>query len=434
MNLISHAIERIYRGSRIGYTAACVYLRIKIPRLWDRLLRRDPADRDMSAIHTRNAEHIFKTATDLKGLLIKMCQIIGTRSDVFPREYVVILSKAQDRVPPREFEQIRRVVEEDFEKPLDAVFADFSTEPVAAASLAQVHRAHLLDGEEVAVKVRYPDIEHIVKTDLASSRMICQIYERFDPQPMELLPLLDEMHEHLKLELDFRREVQNAERVRELFKKEERVVIPEIKHELSTGRVITMEFVTGIKVTEVEQLRAANIHPRQVVSGLMTIYNQMILAYGFFQADPHPGNIFIQPGPRFVILDFGLAKELPKNFGLALFELMFSMMTFNEAAMVRAFGELGFRTKNGDDSTYVGIARRMVNVSDEGFQGEFTEEMTDELFEAIRENPIVEVPTDFVLVARAFSLLSGIAHTLGYRANVLDSMGPGGPVGSPTEA
>ena len=121
-----------------------------------------------------------------------------------------------------------------------------------------------------------------------------------------------------------------------------------------------------------------------------------------------------------------VAKELPGGFGLGLFELMFSMMTFNETSMIRAFRELGFATKTDDDSVLVEIAERMIHRSDnQMFEGEFTEQMTDELFEAIRENPIVQVPTDFVLVARAFSLLSGIAHTLGHRANVLQSMQPG---------
>ncbi len=427
MNLLGTAARRAYRGARIGYTAACVWLRYKIPRWWDRLLRRDLDARDLTAIHLRNAEQIFATATALRGLLIKMCQVVGTRSDVFPPPYVQTLSKAHDRVPPREFDEIRVVVEEDFEKPLDAVFADFETEPVAAASLAQVHRARLLDGREVAVKVQYPDIDQIVRTDLSTTRRICRIYEFWDPQPIALLPLLDEMQKHLKLELDFRREVENADRVRELFKDDRSVVVPGSLHEFCTGRVITMEFVAGIKVTDTDALEAAGIDPRKVVDRLMRIYNQMILAYGFFQADPHPGNIFVQPGPKLVILDFGLSKQLPRGFGLGLFELMFSMMTFNETAMVRAFEELGFDTKTGDPDTYIELARRMIGASDDGtFRGEFTEEMTDELFEAIRENPIVEVPTDFVLVARAFSLLSGIAHTLGHRANVLDSMGAGG--------
>ena len=436
-------LERAARAARIGYTALCVWLRVQIPTRWDRALGRDPAKRDWAGVHQRNADQIFRTATRLRGLLIKVCQVAGTRSDVFPPQYVKTLQQAQDRVPPRTFEVVRAVVEAELEKPLDAVFSSFAPEPLASASLAQVHRARLRDGREVAVKVQYPDIEHIVRTDLASLRRICRIYERFDPQPLALLPLLDELQAHLAMELDFRREAQNADRIRALFAKDKRVVIPVIDPAHSTGRVITMELVSGIKVNDKEALVAAGIDPREVVQALTGLWNQMIMAYGFFHADPHPGNVFVQPGPRkarsaprsepqasvepvFVILDFGLAKQLPRGFGLGLFELMFSMMTQNEAAMVRAFQELGFRTKTGDTDTYLMIARRMLGASEDGtFRGEFTEEMTDELMETIRTNPIVEVPSDFVLVARVFALLSGIAHTLGGRADVLDSLGGG---------
>ena len=419
-------LERATRGARIGYTALCVWLRVQIPTWWDRARGRDPAKRDWSRVHQRNAEQIFRTATRLRGLLIKVCQVAGTRSDVFPPQYVRTLQQAQDRVPPRPFEVVREVVEAELEKPLDAVFAAFEPTPIAAASLAQVHRARLRDGREVAVKVQYPDIEHIVRTDLAALRRICKIYERFDPQPLALLPLLDELQTHLALELDFRREAANAERIRALFAKDARVLIPEIDYAHSSARVITMELVSGIKVNDKDAIVAAGIDPREVVQGLTGLWNQMIMAYGFFHADPHPGNLFVQPGPRFVILDFGLAKQLPRGFGLGLFELMFSMMTQNEAAMVRAFQELGFRTKTGDTETFLLIARRMLGASEDGgFRGEFTEEMTDELMETIRTNPIVEVPSDFVLVARAFALLSGIAHTLGGRANVLDALGGG---------
>jgi predicted unusual protein kinase regulating ubiquinone biosynthesis (AarF/ABC1/UbiB family) len=269
-----------------------------------------------------------------------------------------------------------------------------------------------------------------VRTDLAALRRICRIYERFDPQPLKLLPLLDELQRHLALELDFRRETENAERIRTLFAKDPRVVIPEIDYAHSSARVITMELVSGIKVNDREALVAAGVDTREVVQGLSSLWNQMLMAYGFFHADPHPGNVFVRAGsdaPVFVILDFGLAKQLPRGFGMGLFELMFSMMTQNETAMIRAFTELGFRTQTGDTNTYLLITRRMLGASEDGtFRGEFTEEMTDELFEAIRTNPIVEVPTDFVLVARAFSLLSGIAHTLGHRANALDALGGGG--------
>jgi aarF domain-containing kinase len=286
----------------------------------------------------------------------------------------------------------------------------------------------LRDGRPVAVKVQYPGIERVVRTDLANMRRVCRIYERFDPQPIELLPLLTEVTDHLGLELDFAREAASADRVRALFADDPSVKVPVMIPEWSTRRVLTMELVDGLKVTDLHGLRAAAIDPAQVVQDLMRIYTRMILAAGFFQADPHPGNLFVRPGGQIVLMDFGLAKELPRGFGLGLFELMFSMLTQSEAAMIRAFQELGFRTKTGDPSTFVEIARRMMSRSESGrFEGEFTEEMTDELFEAIRENPVVSVPSDFVLVGRVFSFLSGIAHTLGGRANVLAAMGAAPP-------
>src|SRR5437588_2292512 len=192
-----------------------------------------------------------------------------------------------------------------------------------------------------------------------------------------------------------------------------------------------MEFLSVIKPTDKDGLIAAGVKPNDVVQELMRVYVTMILARGFFQADPHPGNIFVTPHktrdgrivPYFVLLDFGLSKELPDGFGYGLFNLMFSLMTANEASMIRAFQELGFETKTGDPKTLVVIAKAMNR--NQQFRGEFTQEMTRDLFQTIRENPVVRVPTDFVLVGRAFSLLSGIAHTLGGEANVLNAMAPG---------
>ena len=414
---------RLYRSLRIGGTAAAVYLLYKVPAWGRRLLGRPEPER-LTATHERAARLVLATALSLRGMLIKFCQVVATRADVFPPPVIEILKQCHDAVPAHGFDEIRPHVERELGKPLDAVFREFEREPIAAASLAQVHRAVLLDGREVAVKVQYPDIERIVRTDLANMRRVCWVYERFDPQPIELLPLVAELTAHLELELDFRREADCADRIRELFEKDGTVVVPRIHREWSTRRILTMELVGGIKITERAAIEAAGLHPADVVQELMRIYTRMILAAGFFQADPHPGNLFVQPDGKVVVLDFGLSKELPEGFGLGLFELMFSMMTLNESAMIRAFEALGFETKTGDPSTFVGIARRMMKRSDTGrFEGEFTEEMTDELFEAIRENPVVRVPSDFVLVGRVFSLLSGIAHSLGARANVLEAMG-----------
>ena len=423
MNLATRARRTV----KVSWSAGIIWASYKIPSVARQLTGQPKLTNDeLSGRHEKTARRILDLALDMRGVMIKMCQAMATRSDVFPPEFITHLEQCHDAVPAKSFDVIRTVVEREFGKSMDDVFSEFDEAPIASASLAQVHRARLRDGREVAVKVQYPDIEDIIRTDLANMERICRIYEFFDRQPLELLPLLTELTSHIGFELDFVREASFGARVRDLFASDDRVLIPESYPEYTTQRVMVMELVSGIKITDVENIKAAGLDPRDVVQDLMHVYVRMILAAGFFQADPHPGNLFVTPDGKIVVLDFGLSKELPEGFGLGLFELMFSLMTFNEQSMLRAFDELGFRSKTGDNSTFLLIARRMVSRSDSGtFEGEFTEEMTDELFNAIREDPIAEVPSDFVLVSRVFALLSGIAHTLGSRANVLAAMGGG---------
>jgi len=395
---------RLWRTWRVARTGVYIWAIYKIPAFWRR--RRGLPEPDLTPTHAR------------------ACQAVATRADVFPKPFVEILKQCHDAIPPKPFAVAREVVERELGKPLDAIFSEFDERPLASASLAQVHRARLHDGREVAVKVQYPGLEALVAMDLSNVRRACRVYEYFDPQPIALLPLLTEITDHLAMEIDFHREADNADRVRATFPPGDGVVVPGIHREWSSRRVITMELLDGIKITDAEALEAAGLDLELVVQDLMQIFVRMIFAAGFFQADPHPGNLMVRPNRDIVVLDYGLCKELPEGFGMGLFELLFSMMTVNESAMVRAFTELGFRTADGDTDVLLMIARRMIRRSDTGrFEGELTEEMTDELFEAIRENPLVEVPTDFVLVGRVFAFLSGIAHTLGHRANVLAAMG-----------
>jgi predicted unusual protein kinase regulating ubiquinone biosynthesis (AarF/ABC1/UbiB family) len=416
---------RIVRTVKVVHASTRLWSMYKLPE-WGRRLRGLPkaTEAELEPTHERAAHILLDLALDMRGVLIKMCQAVATRSDVFPPAFVNRLKQCHDAVPSKPFPEVREAVERELGKPLGEVFDEFAETPIASASLAQVHRARLRDGREVAVKVQYPDIDDIVRTDLANMRRVCRVYEFFDPQPIELLPLLTELTLHLGFELDFRREADSGERVKKLFADDPLVKVPDVYREWSSERVLTMELVEGTKITEKDELVAMGIDPRDVVQDLMHIYVRMILGAGFFQADPHPGNLMVTKKREIIVLDFGLAKELPEGFGLALFELMFSLMTLNEAAMIRAFEALGFRTRTGDSATFVTIARRMVARGDRSrFEGEFTDDMTEEMFEAVRDDPLVGIPSDFVLVARVFAFLSGIAHTLGGRANVLQAMG-----------
>jgi ubiquinone biosynthesis protein len=425
------ALTALARSAKVARTGASIWALYKIPSQARRLFRRPPASPAvLSRSHTKAAKLLLELALDLRGVNIKMCQVIGTRSDVFPPEMVAITKECHDRVPARPFAIVREVVERELGRPLGAVFAELDETPIAAASLAQVHRGRLLSGEEVAVKVQYPGLQALVGIDMANLRLGCRIYERFEPQPMELSPLVAELAKYISYELDFRREAESADRVRALFQGDTSVVIPKVYPELSTARIMTMEFVSGIKVDDKAALVEAGFDPGDVMQNVMRVFVRMIMGAGFFHADPHPGNLLIRRGEdgeaQLVVLDFGLAKDLPEGFGLGLFELMFSMMTMNEAAMIRAFRELGFETKNDDDRTFIALAKRMMSRTPDGtFEGELTEDMTDELFQAVRENPVVRMPSDFVLVGRCFGLLSGIAHTLGRRADILQAMGIG---------
>jgi predicted unusual protein kinase regulating ubiquinone biosynthesis (AarF/ABC1/UbiB family) len=421
--------NRLYRSYRVALAAARLWGMYKLPEHTRKALGRpEPSAEQLERVNERASEVLLELAFDLRGVLIKLCQSIATRSDRFPPSFIERLKLCHDSVPALPFEEIKAQVERELGRPLTAAFARFEREPIASASLAQVHAATLHDGREVAVKVQYPSIEAIVRSDLANMRRACALYERLDPQPMELMPLLEELAIHIGFELDFEREATSAERVRQLFENNPSVLVPEIYREYSSKRVLTMQWLRGIKITEKQQLLDVGLEPREVLQDLMHIFVHMIMADGFFQADPHPGNLMVTPEGKIIVLDFGLAKALPDGFGLGLFELMFSMMTLNEAAMVRAFKELGFATKTGDGRTFIAIAKRMLRRSRTGrFEGEFTEEMTGELFDAIREDPVVSVPSDFVLVGRVFALLSGIAHTLGHRANILSAMGATAP-------
>lgn len=413
--VVAHMVARIYGGYKlIQWYGRCIS-----PAGQTERYRRH---------HRRSAEVIYRTALRLEGWLVKACQFIGSRADILPDEYIAVLSRLHDRVPPRPFAVMKKRVEEELGRPLEAVFASFTPEPIAAASLAQVHEATLHDGRRVAVKVQYPDIAALVDLDLQNVSFFIEWLARLEPR-YDFRFILRELRRYIPLELDFVNEGRNAETVARNFSaRGDDVIVPRIYWDYTTPRLLVMEFMEGIKVTDVAALRRAGIDTRAVAQKLTEVYLQQILLDGLFHADPHPGNLLVQPGPRLVFLDFGLTKDLPPEFPAEMARLTTAIVLQNADEIVASFRRLGFVTKNGGSESLLVLGEALLGHSvkenkayaDPGMVERFNEEIA----QAMRKDPIVEAPGDLVLVGRVMGLLSGLGKQLGSEVNLLSTLMP----------
>lgn len=418
------AAERLYRARRIGTTFGRVYLGIKANQFLARRVRPSDMAERWSRLHHDSARAIYEAAVELKGMILKGCQFLGARADVLPPEYVEVLSRLQDRVPARPFRIVRRFVESQYDADLDDIFSEFSRRPVASASLAQVHEARLRDGRRVAVKVQYPEIEALVRSDLSNLRTLFRAVG-FLEREVDLMPLIDELAEHVPRELDFVNEAHNAERVAAMLAHRSDVLVPSVIWEHTTSRVLCMDFVDGIKVTETARLRKEGIEADSVVRSLIEIWCEQILLHGFFHADPHPGNLLVEPGSgRLVLLDFGLAKELPPRFRESILAFAAALIRGDAEQMVAAFVDLGFETRDGTHDGLLAVARFALEFAQRVRERAWVEQRmfarwNDELADEIRRNPIVRMPGHVVLLGRVLGLLSGVSSSLGSRVDLL---------------
>lgn len=420
-------VRRAGRFVGVARVAAEIYAGYKSIQLWSRVVggaRKEARYRRQDA---RAARALYRSAVRMQGMLIKACQFIATRADVLPEAWVSTLSSLHDRVPPRPFELIRGRVERELGRPLEAVFAEFNPRPLAAASLAQVHAARLHDGRRCAVKVQYPRIEGIVRADLRNLAFILRVLAWLEPD-FDFRVLTREALKYIPMELDFEHEADNCETLARNLAARADVVVPRVYRELTTRRVLVMELVEGVKITDLDGLARAGIDKHAVAQKLMEVFCEQVLRDGFFHADPHPGNLLVQPGPRLVLLDFGLAKDFPPRFRDGIVRLTFSILTSNQDGIVRAFDQLGFRTRDGSPQTLVTLADLMLgNTVKRGrayADKELIEEFSEELPRALRVNPIVEVPGDVLLVTRVMGLLSGLGKTLDSRVDLFATIMP----------
>jgi predicted unusual protein kinase regulating ubiquinone biosynthesis (AarF/ABC1/UbiB family) len=426
------AADRLYRARRIGTTFTRVYLGAKAQRFIARRLRPPDMSARWSAFNLSSANSIYDAAVELRGLILKGCQFMGTRADVLPHEYVQVLSRLQDRVPPRPFPVVRRSVERELQCELGDVFASFSAQPLASASLAQVHEAHLHTGERVAVKVQYPEVAALVRGDLANLRFLFRAVGLVE-RDIDLLPLVEELATQVPRELDFLSEGRNAEIMTRHFADRDDVLVPRIHWAYTTRRVLVMEYMEGIKITDLGALEAAGIDAARVAQLLVEVYCAQVLRHGFFHADPHPGNLMVRASesgqPRLVFLDFGLAVELPGEFRQGVVDFAAALLRGDADAVARALLDLGFETRDGTPGSILEIADSLLAAAAE-LQGlsyldrEVVSRVGHDLAERIRQTPFVRVPSHVVLIARVLGLLSGVSRSLNSRVDLVRTLLP----------
>ena len=288
----------------------------------------------------RRAQYLLRTLLDLGPTFIKIGQILSTRPDVLPPTYIRVLSELQDRVPPDPWAEIEPVVERDV-GPVDEVFDEFDTDPISGASLGQVYTA-VADGERVAVKVRRPGIVERVEADLRVIQTLLPPIVRFAPpgQAFTMGNLAEEFETTIREELDYTHEAAMLTAVGENFADDPQVKIPRAIPHYSTGRVLTMEYVGGTKINDVDAIDGMGLDREALVRRLEETYIDMIIEHGLFQADPHPGNIAVQSDGTLVFYDFGVTGRLDAYTQETLFDFYIAVASNDIDAVIDAFIEL----------------------------------------------------------------------------------------------
>ena len=359
----------------------------------------------------RHARRILNTCISLGPVYIKFGQWLSSRADILPEPYLKELSKLQDEVPADSFEKVRPVIERDIGK-IDEKFDSLNTDALSGASLGQVYRGSK-NGQQVIVKVKRPGIEQVVEKDLKVLMKIIPFAMKFvDPNlRFSIIPIMKQFVESMHEELDYTKESDNLKTIKKNMEKYDNVVIPNVHDDYSTKDILTMEYIPGIKVTDVQALDEKGIDRTKLVIDVHKVFFTMLLRHSIFHADPHPGNISVRDDGTLILYDFGMIGRLNDQTRLKLIRLYLGLIEKNPPRTVTAMDELGMLAPDFNRE----VIEKGIELSIKSMYGKKPDEMEVEQLMQLANKTMskfpFKLPKHLALYLRMSTIIEGIYHT-----------------------
>jgi len=367
---------------------------------------------------------------ELGPTFVKFGQIMSTRPDMIPQELITELEKLQDKVPPFLTEDAKRIIEEELGGPVDSIFRDFTDSPLAAASIAQVHKAVLPDGEEVAIKVQRPDIDRIIEVDLEIMLHVATLIERYlkDLEIVHPVEIVEEFAHVIRKEQDFRMEAAHIERFARNFQADMTIHVPHVYREFSSSKVLTMEFIGGIKVTEITkaevQVQDSGVDPKVVASRGADLVLKQIFEHGFFHADPHPGNIKVLKDNVICFLDYGMTGSLSARHREDLADILIGIINKDERKITRTILKVSEHRQIEDSEELESDIAELIEVYAYRALKELEiGSLLHHIARVVAEHQL-KVPRDFYLLAKALVTIEGVGRELDPDFNAVEHAEP----------
>ena len=359
---------------------------------------------------------------DLGGTFVKLGQLLSLRPDLIPNEYCEEFKKLLDEIPPFSYAEAKEVIESELKKPIGKIFSNFDKKPIGSASIGQVYRAVLKNGQVVAVKIQRPGIKKSIETDIDIMYKLASLFEKnikfraYSPKT-----IIEEFELYTKNELDYKREARSIEKIYKNFVNYNNVKIPKVFWDYSTEKILVMEYIEGVKLSEIEKLKTAN--KRKIAGNIINAFMKQVMEDGFFHADMHPGNIVVLKNNKIALLDFGITGRLDNELREKGIRLLTAIVEKNPEEVTESLLEIGTKTRRFDVAEFEDEVEGVLETLRHENNAAFTNAMYSLVSDTCPKYGL-KLPVDLILLAKGVVTAEGTCRNLDSRLNFIEVSKP----------